>query len=108
MGRDNASVSECPPQTRRANYVLCITGIILAFFSFRRAGLRLGKMIAKVGLVQLLQSFDFESVNGSEIEFDNYAVTLIPKGGVEIRVVGRQEWDDYVPELIIVFKLGRK
>lgn len=48
-------------------------------------------MIAKVGLVQLLKSFDFECIDASEIEFDNYAVTLIPKGGVEIRVVGRKD-----------------
>lgn len=46
-------------------------------------------MIAKVGLVQLLQSFTFECADAAEIEFDNYAVTLMPKGGVEIRVVDR-------------------
>lgn len=46
-------------------------------------------MIAKVGLVQLLQSFNFECADPNEIEFDNYAVTLIPKSGVEIRVLPR-------------------
>lgn len=46
-------------------------------------------MVAKVGLVQLLRSFDFECADPNEIEFDNYAVTLMPKGGVEIRVVER-------------------
>lgn len=53
-------------------------------------GLRLGKMIAKIGLVQLLRSYDFECVSDREIEFDNFSVTLVPKGGVEIRVVERQ------------------
>lgn len=46
-------------------------------------------MIAKVGLVQLLQSFAFECADPTEIEFDNFAVTLMPRGGVEIRVVER-------------------
>lgn len=54
-------------------------------------GSRLGKMMAKVGLVQLLKSFDFECADPNEIEFDNYAVTLIPRGGVEIRVVPRKD-----------------
>lgn len=46
-------------------------------------------MIAKVGLVQLLRSYDFEAVQCGEIEFHNYSVTLIPKGGIEMRVVNR-------------------
>lgn len=54
-------------------------------------GLRLGKMIAKVGLIQLLKSYDFEILEDKEIEFDNYAITLVPLGGVEIRVVNRKE-----------------
>lgn len=57
-------------------------------------GLRLGKMIAKIGLVQLLRSYDFECVNDAEIEFHNFSITMIPKGGVEIRVVERQLKED--------------
>lgn len=53
----------------------------------------MGKIIAKVGLVQLLRSFDFESIQEGEIEFQNYSVTLVPKGGVEIRVIQRVEKD---------------
>lgn len=53
-------------------------------------GLRLGKIVAKLGLVQLLRSYDYEIIEDKEIEFDNYAITLIPKGGVEIRVVNRK------------------
>lgn len=55
-----------------------------------RLGLRLGKMVAKIGLVQLLRSYDFECVNDAEIEFHNFSVTLAPMGGVEIRVVERK------------------
>lgn len=54
-----------------------------------KIGLRLGKMIAKVGLVQLLRSYDFEAVQSGEIEFHNYSLTLVPKGGVEMRVLKR-------------------
>lgn len=53
-------------------------------------GLRLGKVIAKVGLVQLLRTYDFECVSDAEIEFQNFSVTMVPKGGVEIRVMERQ------------------
>lgn len=72
--------------------MLCAASITLV-------GLRLGKMIAKIGLVQLLRSYDFECVNDAEIEFHNFSVTMIPKGGVEIRVVERQhrqEWPDII------------
>lgn len=49
----------------------------------------LGKMITKVGLVQLVRSFDFEAIQKGEIEFHNFSPVLCPKGGVEIRVVKR-------------------
>lgn len=51
-------------------------------------------MVAKIGLVQLLRSFDFEPIQKGEIEYQNYSVTLIPKGGVEIRVVNRSHNDN--------------
>lgn len=51
---------------------------------------RLGKIIAKVGLVQILRSFDFEPIQKGEIEFHSFSATLVPKGGVEIRVVKRE------------------
>lgn len=47
-------------------------------------------MIAKIGLVQLLRSYDFECVDDAEIEFHNFSVTMVPKCGVEIRVLERQ------------------
>lgn len=46
-------------------------------------------MIAKVGLVQLISWYDFECVSDAEIEFHNYSVTMVPIGGVPIRVVER-------------------
>lgn len=56
-----------------------------AFF-FIHLGLRLGKVVAKVGLVTILRQFEFECAEDKEIEFDNFAVTLSPKGGVEMKV----------------------
>lgn len=51
----------------------------------------MGKIVAKVGLVQLLRSFDFDSIQKGEIEFHNYSVFLSPKGGIEMRVVKRSQ-----------------
>lgn len=56
---------------------------------FLFTGLRLGKIIAKIGLVQLLRSFDFGPIRRGDIEFENYSIFLLPKGGVDIRVTER-------------------
>lgn len=47
---------------------------------------RLGQMNAKVAIVKLLTTFKFECIEKKEIEFENYGVTLLPKGGVNVKV----------------------
>lgn len=53
-------------------------------------GLRLGKMIAKVGIVQILQKYDFEHLGPDELEFDCHSIPLVIKGGVNLRVTKRE------------------
>lgn len=47
---------------------------------------RLGQMNAKVAIVKLLTTFRFECIEKKEIEFDNYGATLMPKGGVNVKI----------------------
>lgn len=52
-------------------------------------GIRLGKLMTKIGIVKLLQKFDFEKLNDQEVEFDNYGMTLLVKGGIPLRITKR-------------------
>lgn len=47
---------------------------------------RMGQMSAKVAVVKLLTVFKFECIEKKEIEFENYGVTLLPKGGVNVKI----------------------
>lgn len=53
-------------------------------------GARLGKMVVQMALVKLLQKFDFDKINDDEIEFENYGVVLIPKGGINVKISKRK------------------
>lgn len=53
-------------------------------------GLRLGILTVKIGLAKLLQSYDVQALDDSEIEFENFAVTLQPKGGIRVRFSDRK------------------
>lgn len=48
--------------------------------------LRLGKLIAKIGLVKLMQNFSFARADNKEMEFDNFGVGLTIKGGINLKV----------------------
>lgn len=49
-------------------------------------GMRMGKMNAQMGIVMILTKFNIEAVEKKELEFDNYAVGLMPKGGINIKL----------------------
>lgn len=53
-------------------------------------GLRLGKMVTKIGLIMLLQKYDFECLQKGELEFDNHSVTLVLRGGINLKVSHRK------------------
>lgn len=53
-------------------------------------GLRMGKMVTKIGLVMLLQKYDFECLKKDELEFDNHSVTLVLRGGIDLKVTHRK------------------
>lgn len=57
------------------------------------SGLRLGKMISKCGIIKLMTKFDFEETdpNQPELEFDSYGVTLVVKGGINLKVTERTD-----------------
>lgn len=59
---------------------------------FALSGLRLGKLIVKMGIVQLLQTYDFHVADDAdkELEFDIFAVTLQVRGGINLRVTNRK------------------
>jgi cytochrome P450 family 6 len=52
--------------------------------------LRMGKMIAKVGLVNLLKHFTFTKTDDRPIEYSPTAVTLISKYGINLKVSHRK------------------
>lgn len=45
--------------------------------------------MTKIGIVKLLQKFNFEKMNDHELEFDNFGMTLIVKGGIPLRISNR-------------------
>lgn len=53
-------------------------------------GLRMGKMMAKIGLIMLLHKFDFECTERGELEFDNHSVVLVLKNGINLKVSNRK------------------
>lgn len=53
-------------------------------------GLRMGKMVSKIGLIMLMQKYDFECMKKGELEFDNHSVTLVLKGGINLKVSNRK------------------
>lgn len=52
-------------------------------------GARLGKIVVQIGLIKLLTKFNFVAVDDKEIEFDNFSIPLVPKGGVNVTVTKR-------------------
>lgn len=62
----------------------------LNVLSFRFiAAFRLGKIVAKVGLVQILRKYNFEALDNKPLEFEPHSVTLVIAGGVNLRVTKR-------------------
>lgn len=53
------------------------------------AGVRLGKLMAKLGIVKLLAAYRFEPVSDAELEFENYGITLHVRGGIPMRIAHR-------------------
>lgn len=47
-------------------------------------------MVTKIGLIMLLQKYDFECDEKGELEFDNHSVTLILKHGINLKVSDRK------------------
>lgn len=47
---------------------------------------RLGKINVKVALAKILTNYDFDVMKKAEIEFENFAVTIVPKGGVKLKL----------------------
>ncbi|XP_058816028.1 cytochrome P450 6d1-like [Topomyia yanbarensis] len=52
-------------------------------------GFRWGVVVAKIGLILLLSRYNFEAVRGPKIEFSPTLVTLVPKGGIPLRISNR-------------------
>lgn len=55
------------------------------------AAFRLGKIVSKVGLVQILRKYNFEALDNKVLEFEPHSVTLIIKGGINLRVTKRTD-----------------
>lgn len=53
-------------------------------------GKRMGTMVTKIGLIMLLQKYEFECEENGELEFDNHSVTLILKNGINLKVSNRK------------------
>lgn len=53
-------------------------------------GLRLGNLMAKIGLIHLLMKYDFTPLDSKQLEFDNFAVGLVVKGGIRLAVSNRK------------------
>ncbi|XP_055847697.1 uncharacterized protein LOC129913173 [Episyrphus balteatus] len=47
---------------------------------------RLGKINVKVAVVKILTNYDVQAIKKGEIEFDNFAVTIVPKGGINLKL----------------------
>lgn len=67
-----------------------ITGFYCAHVSLPAAGIRLGKLLAKVGIVKCLSAYRFEPVSGDELQFENYGITLHVRGGIPMRITKRR------------------
>lgn len=50
---------------------------------------RLGRVMAKVGIVMMLRKYNFEVIGSRTIEFDPSAITMIAKHGVRARITKR-------------------
>lgn len=53
-------------------------------------GKRMGLMVAKIGLVMLLQKYNFECKDKRDLEFDTHSVTLKVKDGIYLNVSNRR------------------
>ncbi len=53
-------------------------------------GLRMGKTIAKVGLVKVLKKFEFTKIDDHPMEFMATTVTLMAKNGINLKVTHRK------------------
>ncbi|XP_053691358.1 probable cytochrome P450 6d4 [Sabethes cyaneus] len=54
-------------------------------------GYRWGIVVAKIGLILLLSKYNFEPVIGPKIEFSPALVTLVPEGGIPLRITKREQ-----------------
>lgn len=45
--------------------------------------------MAKVGIIKLMQNYNFTTLNDNELEFDNYGVTLQVRGGIPLKITKR-------------------
>lgn len=52
-------------------------------------GLRIGKLMAKVGIIKLLQKYNFSPINDKELVFDNFGLTLHVEGGIPLKITNR-------------------
>lgn len=51
---------------------------------------RMGFMGAKAAVVKMLSKYDLKTVSNKPIEFDNFSIGLIAKGGLSLKVSKRQ------------------
>lgn len=50
---------------------------------------RMGRMIAKVGIVFAVSKYNFEPTDYKELEFDSASVTLQAKNGINLKIMNR-------------------
>ncbi|XP_053693813.1 cytochrome P450 6d3-like [Sabethes cyaneus] len=53
-------------------------------------GLRMGSMVSKIGLVLLLSKYNFEATRDAKFNFMPSMVTLIPQGGIPLKITPRK------------------
>lgn len=49
----------------------------------------MGTIVAKAALVKLLSQYNFALTSEEPLEFDNYSVALVPKGGINLKITKR-------------------
>ena len=49
----------------------------------------MGKIVTKIGIIKLLQQYDFFPTSDKELEFVNFASVMITKGGINLKVSKR-------------------
>lgn len=54
-------------------------------------GIRLGKMFVKIGLIKMMQKFDFETVDNEPIKLSNYSILMNPKHSITLSVSHRKQ-----------------